>query len=128
MSRDPGHISSAPEPCPRCVELAGDVRLGRALLAALGRGPAGAAASAAAATHAEHDFARERALARWLSARPRGPAAAAYRAGWQAAIAQLTPQLREWQALWWQALAETNRLRARVGVLIQDAARAAERG
>jgi hypothetical protein len=98
------------QPCPRCVELQAAIDDGRRRLGQLGRELPG--------PRAEHEFAQERALARWLSddGRRRGRAAS-YRAGWQAAVQHLRPQVREWQNLWQRATMETTRLQAELGVL-----------
>ena len=38
------------------------------------------------------------------------------------------PRLRDWEALWWKATREQERLRARVGMLLAEISRLSDRG
>ena len=71
---------------------------------------------------------RERELARWLDGHREATAAAGYRAGWARFARYAAPRLREWEQLWWKAAREGDRLRARVGLLIQELSRLSDRG
>jgi hypothetical protein len=70
----------------------------------------------------------ERKLRRWLAVNPRADAAAGFCAGWSRLARFLTPKLRDWEARWFRAMRENDRLKARVGSLLREVSRINERG
>ena len=107
--------------CPRCLALEDELLELRQELAALGRyvvhspGP-----------NVNPNLERE--LERWLAVNPRADATAGFRAGWARLARFVTPKLREWEARWFRAMRENDRLRARVGSLLRELSRANDRG
>ena len=99
--------------CPRCLELEDELLELRHQLAAVGRyivptpGPN---------TNPE----LERELKRWLAVNSRADAAAGFRAGWARLARFVRPRLREWEARWFRAMRENDRLKARVGSLLRE--------
>ena len=107
--------------CPRCLELEDQLRELRQHLAASGKyltfspGP-----------NPNPDIERE--LKRWLAVSPRADAAAGFRAGWSRLARLISPRLREWEARWWSAMRENDRLRSKIGTLIMEISRLTDRG
>jgi hypothetical protein len=107
--------------CPRCLEFEEEVKELHQRLAAVGQyvtyspGPG-------ANLHLEKE------LQRWLAVNPRADASAGFRAGWARVARFVTPKLREWEARWWRAVRENDRLRAYIGTLLRDISRLSERG
>jgi hypothetical protein len=66
---------------------------------------------------------RERELARWLAVNPRADAADGFRAGWARLARFVGPRLRDWEARWFRAMRENDRLRSRIGGLLGDISR-----
>ena len=106
--------------CPRCLELEEELLELRQQLAA-GRyvvnspGPN-------TSPQLEHE------LKRWLAVSPRADAAAGFRAGWSRLARFVTPKLREWEARWFRAMRENDRLKARIGSLLRELSRLNDRG
>jgi hypothetical protein len=102
--------------CARCLEFEEEVHQLQERLAAVGQyvtyspGPN-------TNPNLEHE------LRRWLSVSPRADAAAGFRAGWSRLARLVRPRLREWEARWWRAMRENDRLKARVGLLLADLSR-----
>jgi len=59
---------------------------------------------------------------------PRADAAACFRARWSRLARSVRPRLRDWEARWWRAMRENDRLRARIGLLLTDLARRDDSG
>ena len=99
--------------CPRCLEFEDEVRELHQRLAAVGQyvtyspGPS-------PSLHLEQE------LQRWLAVNPRADAAAGFRAGWARVARFVRPKLREWEARWWRAVRENDRLRSHVGTLLRE--------
>jgi hypothetical protein len=116
-----GGTPSRDAQCPRCLELEEALCELHQRLAAVGQyvtytpGPS-------PTPNVEHE------LQRWLAVNPRGDAAASFRAGWSRLARFVTPKLREWEARWFRAMRENDRLRARVGSLLREVTRLGERG
>jgi hypothetical protein len=102
--------------CPRCLDLEDELHELRQQLAAVGRyvvpspGP-----------NTGPNIERE--LQRWLAVNARADAAAGFRAGWSRLARFVRPKLHEWEARWWRAVAENDRLKARVGNLLREISR-----
>jgi hypothetical protein len=60
----------------------------------------------------------ERELSRWLSVNPCADASEGFRAGWARLARFVRPRLREWEARWFRAMRENDRLKARIGTLL----------
>jgi hypothetical protein len=107
--------------CPRCLEFEEEIHELHQRLAALGQyvtyspGPS-------PTPKLEHE------LQRWLAVNPRADAAAGFRAGWSRLARFVRPLLRDWEARWWRAAGENDRLRARLGSLLREVSRLTERG
>jgi hypothetical protein len=107
--------------CERCLEFQEQVHQLQQRLAAVGQyvtyspGPN-------ASPNLEHE------LRRWLAVSPRADAAAGFRAGWTRLARLIRPRLHEWEARWWRAMGENQRLRARIGLLLADLARRDDSG
>lgn len=107
--------------CPRCLELEEQICELHQRLAAVGQyvtytpGPSPAA-------NVEHE------LQRWLAVNPHADAASGFRAGWARLARHVRPKLREWEARWFRAMRENDRLKARVGSLLREVSRLMERG
>jgi len=107
--------------CPRCLEFEEEIRELHLRLAAVGQyvtyspGPS-------PTPKLDHE------LQRWLAVNPRADAAAGFRAGWSRLARFVRPLLREWEARWWRAVGENDRLRARLGSLLREVSRLNERG
>jgi hypothetical protein len=69
----------------------------------------------------------ERELARWLAVHPRADAAAGYRAGWARLARFVGPRLREWEARWFRAMRENDRLKSHIGGLLREISRLTDR-
>jgi hypothetical protein len=65
----------------------------------------------------------ERELQRWLGVHPHADAANGFRAGWARLARWVGPQFREWEARWFRAMRENDRLRSRIGVLLMQLSR-----
>jgi hypothetical protein len=97
--------------CPRCLELEEQIAELQRRLAARGRfvmyspGP-------------NPNPPSEDELRRWLAVNPRADAAVGFRAGWARLARFVAPRLREWEARWFRAVRENDRLRSRIGVLL----------
>jgi hypothetical protein len=65
----------------------------------------------------------ERELLRWLAVHPGADGAAGYRAGWTRLARFVGPKLREWEARWFRAMRDNDRLRARIGGLLRELSR-----
>ncbi|HEY2596434.1 MAG TPA: hypothetical protein VGK33_21290 [Chloroflexota bacterium] len=106
--------------CPRCLLLEEELQDLRQQLAAVGRyvvttpGPN---------TNPE----RERELARWLAVNPRASAADGYRAGWARLARFVGPRLRDWEARWFRAMRENDRLKSHIGGLLREISRLTDR-
>ena len=109
------------EQCPRCLELEDQVRELHQRLAASGQY---VAFSPGPNPHPDV----ERELQRWLSAHPHADAADGFRAGWARLARFVGPKLREWQARWFRAMRENDRLRSRIGVLLREISRLSDGG
>jgi hypothetical protein len=111
---------TGPPRCPRCLLLEEEIHELRQQLAAVGRyvvttpGPN---------TNPE----LERELARWLSVNPRADGAAGYRAGWARLARFMTPRLRDWEARWFRAMRENDRLKSHIGGLLRELSRLTDR-
>jgi hypothetical protein len=110
-------VVSAEDPrCARCLLLEDELADLRQQLAAVGRyvvstpGP-----------NTTPDLERE--LRRWLAVNPRADAATGFRAGWLRLARVISPKLREWEARWFRAMRDNDRLRAKVGVLLRELSR-----
>jgi hypothetical protein len=71
---------------------------------------------------------RERELQRWLAGHPHADAAAGFRAGWARLSRFVGPLVRDWEARWWRAVRENDRLRSRIGSLLRDLSRLDDAG
>jgi hypothetical protein len=69
----------------------------------------------------------ERELARWLDVHPRADAEAGYRAGWARLARFVGPRLREWEARWFRAMRENDRLKSHIGGLLREISRLTDR-
>jgi hypothetical protein len=102
--------------CPRCLEFEEEVHELHERLAAAGHyityspGPN-------TNPNLEHE------LRRWLAVNPRADAASGFRAGWTRLARFVRPRLHDWEARWWRAVRENERLRSRIGILLSDLAR-----
>ncbi len=105
--------------CTRCLDLEDELADLRQQLAAIGRY---VAFSPGPNTNPE----LERELRRWLAVNPRADGAAGFRAGWARLARFVRPKLREWEARWWSAVRENDRLRAHVGSLLREISRLTE--
>jgi hypothetical protein len=65
----------------------------------------------------------ERELRRWLAVNPHATSAAGFRAGWARLARFVGPKLRDWEARWFRAMRDNDRLRARIGVLLRELSR-----
>ena len=99
--------------CPRCLELEAELLELRHQLAALGRYVA-----PSPGPNPNPDLERE--LKRWLAVNSRADAAAGFRAGWARLARVVRPKLREWEARWFRAMRENDRLKARIGNLLRE--------
>ena len=112
-------VSGEPR-CPRCLALEDELDDLRQQLAAVGRyvtytpGPSPTVNV-------------DRELQRWLAVNPRADAAAGFRAGWARLARFVRPRLREWEARWFRAMRENDRLKARVGSLLRELSRLSDR-
>ena len=108
-----------PPRCQRCLLLADELQELRQQLAAVGRyvvttpGPN---------TNPE----LERELKRWLAVNPRADAADGFRAGWARLARFVGPRLRDWEARWFRAMRDNDRLRSRIGGLLREISRLGE--
>jgi hypothetical protein len=107
--------------CPRCLLLEEELQELRQQLAAVGRF---VVQSPGPNTNPQ----LERELERWLAVNPQADAASGFRAGWARLARFVRPKLREWEARWFRAMRENDRLRARVGTLLRELSRMGERG
>jgi len=111
---------SGPPRCSRCLLLEDELQELRQQLAAVGRyvvttpGP-----------NTSPELERE--LKRWLAVNPRADAAEGFRAGWARLARFVTPKLREWEARWFRAMRDNDRLRSRVGGLLREISRLTDR-
>lgn len=107
---------AGPPRCPRCLLLEDELHELRQQLAAVGRyvvttpGP-----------NANPELERE--LKRWLAVNPRADAADGFRAGWARLARFVGPRLRDWEARWFRAMRENDRLRSRIGGLLREISR-----
>jgi hypothetical protein len=101
--------------CPRCLEFEEQVRELHQRLAAVGQH-----ITFSPGANLNPDLERE--LARWLAVSPRGDAPS-FRAGWSRLARFVRPKLREWEARWFRAMRENDRLRAQIGVLLREISR-----
>jgi hypothetical protein len=99
--------------CPRCLELEDELLELRHQLAAVGR-----YIVPTAGPNTNPDLERE--LKRWLAVNSRADAAAGFRAGWARLARVVRPKLREWEARWFRAMRENDRLKARIGNLLRE--------
>jgi hypothetical protein len=67
-------------------------------------------------------------LKRWLAVNPRADAASGFRAGWDRLARFVRPRLRDWEARWWHAVRDNDRLKARIGLLLADLSRRDDSG
>jgi hypothetical protein len=107
--------------CARCLDLEDELYDLRQQLAAVGR-----YVVSSPGPNTNPDLERE--LSRWLAVNPRADASAGFRAGWARLARWVQPRLREWEARWWRAVGDNNRLRARLGTLLREISRLTERG
>ncbi len=111
---------AGPPRCPSCLLLEEELEELRQQLAAVGRyvvttpGPN---------TNPE----LERELARWLAVYPLADAAAGYRAGWARLARFVGPRLREWEARWFRAMRDNDRLKSHIGGLLREISRLTDR-
>ncbi len=106
--------------CPRCEALSQEIEHIRHELVQAGR------TIEAPQSISDNDLERE--LARFLSTAREPDAAAGYRAGWRVLARVSRPRFREWEQLWWQAVRETDRLRAHLGNLLRETSRLTDSG
>jgi hypothetical protein len=110
-----------PPRCARCLDLEDELTELRQQLAAVGRyvvyspGP-------------NTNPSLEYELQRWLAVNSRADAAAGFRAGWARLARFVRPKLREWEARWWRAVGENDRLRSRIGTLLREVSRLNDAG
>jgi hypothetical protein len=107
--------------CPQCLALEDELADLRQQLAAVGR-----YVVTSAGPNTNPDLERE--LARWLAVNPRADASAGFRAGWARLSRWAQPHLRDWEARWFRAMRENDRLKARVGSLLRELSRLSDRG
>jgi hypothetical protein len=107
--------------CPQCLEFQDEIRELRQRLAAAGQYVTYSPGANPAPTV-------ESELRRWLAVAPHADAAAGFRAGWARLARLVGPRLRDWDARWWRAMRDNDRLRARIGVLIQEISRLSDGG
>ena len=107
--------------CPRCLALEDELHELRQQLAAVGR-----YVVASPGPNTNPDLERE--LRRWLAVNPRANAEAGFRAGWARLARWVQPRLHDWEARWWRAVGDNDRLRSRIGVLLSEISRLSERG
>jgi hypothetical protein len=69
----------------------------------------------------------ERELTRWLAVNPRADAAEGFRAGWARLARFVGPRLRDWEARWFRAMRQNDRLRSRIGGLLREISRLSDR-
>jgi hypothetical protein len=70
----------------------------------------------------------DRELQRWLRVHPHADAADGFRAGWARLARFVQPKLQEWQARWFRAMRENDRLRSRIGSLLRELSRLTDSG
>src|SRR4051794_26542174 len=99
--------------CSRCLQLEDELHDLRRRLAALGH-----YATFSPGPNPNLDVDHE--LRRWLAVNPGADASAGFRAGWTRLARFVGPKLREWDARWWRAVRENDRLRSRVGNLLRE--------
>jgi hypothetical protein len=105
-------VRAADEPqCPRCLEFAEELDQLRQRLAAAGQ-------FVAYSPGPNPNPEVERELSRWLSVNPCADASEGFRAGWARLARFVRPRLREWEARWFRAMRENDRLKARIGTLL----------
>lgn len=103
-------------PCPRCLALEDELAELRQQLAALGR-----YVTPTPGPNTNPDMERE--LRRWLAVNPKADAASGFRAGWGRLARFVGPKLRDWEARWFRAMRENDRLKARIGILLREITR-----
>jgi hypothetical protein len=69
----------------------------------------------------------DRELKRWLAVNPRADAADGFKAGWARLARFVGPRLRDWEARWFRAMRENDRLRSRIGGLLREISRLSDR-
>jgi hypothetical protein len=109
------------EQCPRCLELEDQINELRQRLAS-----AGQYIAFSPGPNANPDVDYE--LQRWVKVRPQATAAEGFRAGWERLARVVRPKLREWEARWFRAMRENDRLRSRIGVLLREISRLTDSG
>jgi hypothetical protein len=109
------------EPCPRCLEFEEQLEDLRQRLMASGQ-----YVTYSPGPNPNPDVERE--LQRWLRAHPYANAADGFRAGWARLARFVQPRLREWEARWFRAMRENDRLKARIGVLLSEISRLTDGG
>jgi hypothetical protein len=107
--------------CERCLLLEDELADLRLQLAAVGR-----YVTATPGPNTNPNVERE--LARWLAVHPRADAADGFRAGWARLARFVGPRLRDWEARWFRAVRDNDRLRARIGILLRELTRKSDRG
>jgi hypothetical protein len=109
-------VAASEAKCPRCLEFEDEIRELHQRLAAVGQyvtyspGPS-------PTPKLEHE------LQRWLAVNPGANGAAGFRAGWSRLARFIGPLVRDWEARWWRAVRENDRLRARLGSLLREVSR-----
>jgi hypothetical protein len=106
--------------CPRCLEFEEEVQELRRRLAATGQ-----YVDYSAGPNPNPIVDRE--LERWMAVHPRADAAAGFRAGWARLARFVAPRLRDWEARWFRAMRDNDRLRSRIGVLLTELERNRDR-
>jgi hypothetical protein len=106
--------------CPHCLLLEDELQALRQQLAAVGR-----YVMPTAGPNTNPD--RERELKRWLAVNPGADAADGFRAGWSRLSRFVGPKLRDWEARWFRAVRDNDRLKAHVGSLLRELSRLTDR-
>ncbi len=111
---------AGPPRCPGCLRLEEEIDELRQQLAAVGR-------YVVSTPGPNINPELERELAHWLAVNPRADSAAGYRAGWARLARFISPRLRDWEARWFRAMRENDRLKSHIGGLLREISRLSDR-